>query len=109
MPELRVTAALIVLSSLLAWAPGLHADADFRDPTRPWQAPVYGDVAAPRFELNAIFSSSRRHIAIVNGQRVTVGSEVDGATVTAISKHAVTLEIDGAERTLAVRGAVTKQ
>ena len=77
---------------------------DFRDPTRPYRPPVaVKPPVAKSFVVNAIFVSSRRQIAVINGQRVAVGDLVDGATVTRIEKHAITLDADGREVTATLK------
>ncbi len=77
---------------------------DFRDPTRPYSPPITAKAAvAKSFVVNAIFVSSRRQIAVINGQRVAVGDVVDGATVTRIEKHAITLDADGRELTATLK------
>ncbi len=77
---------------------------DFRDPTRPYSPPVVARAAvAKSFVVNAIFVSSRRQIAVINGQRVAVGDVVDGATVTRIEKHAITLDANGREVTASLK------
>lgn len=49
----------------------------------------------PEFRLNAIIYTSVRPSAIVNGQTVIVGDQIDGATILRIAPTAVTLEING--------------
>ena len=74
---------------------------ELADPMRPsglQSAPTGEDapekaVGVPR--VQAILREGRRHSAIVNGQRVRVGDEVEGATVTAISASSVTVSIEG--------------
>lgn len=84
----------LLLILLLAASAGAT---EFRDPTRPWQQPVERQTVQPSrsFVVNAIFVSSRRRLAIVDGVRVRVGDSVRGAVVTDISKDQVTLEIAG--------------
>jgi hypothetical protein len=45
----------------------------------------------------AIFISETRRIAVLNGQRVTEGDEVDGAVVVKILKDSLQLRIRGRE------------
>jgi len=79
------------------------ADELFRDPTRPYTArPTYASVPS-QFKVNAIIVSDDRRLAIVNGRRVSVGDAVGGATVTAITKHELTLDVGGETRTLRLR------
>jgi len=49
----------------------------------------------PNFRLNGIIYTANRPVAIVNGQTVFVGDWVGGATVTAIGRTNVTLQLDG--------------
>ena len=93
------------LLSLIALLVCVSAEArDFRDPTRPYAPPVPVKVAvAKSFVVNAIFVSSRRQIAVINGQRVTVGDVVDGATVSLIEKHAITLDANGLQLTASLK------
>jgi HD-like signal output (HDOD) protein len=55
------------------------------------------------FRINGIIFNSSQPSAIVNGQTVTVGDEVDGATVVSISRTTVTLQVDGARKTCVLR------
>lgn len=103
------TAFLLVLLVLLGAGGPAFADGGFRDPTRPYSAPEYSSVVKSHFEVNAIFFSDKRGIAIVNGRRVSVGSEVNGATVLTIRKNAVSLDVDGKEVVLTVRGGAARQ
>ncbi len=102
--ESRLSALLFVL--LIVKAGTGFAQETLRDPTRPYSAPVTVDVPPARFEVNAIINSDKRSLAIVNGRRVGIGDEIDGARVLAISKGEIVLEIDEQERTLTLkRGA----
>ncbi len=73
-------------------AGGMVATADLHDPTRPDTA-VAPPVSAPvtRFVVSAILISDDRRVAIVNGQSVTAGDRIGGATVQAIDAHTVAL------------------
>lgn len=94
MPE--ATRHLLVLGLLFASFPiSSLADDAFRDPTRPYTAAERRASAAPRFVVNAIIVSDDRRVAIVNGRRVSVGSSLGGATVIAIDKHQLILDIGG--------------
>ncbi len=59
--------------------------------------------APPVFRLNGIIYTSVNPSAIVNGQRVTLGDRVDGATVVGIGPTTVTLQINGQRRTCVLR------
>jgi MSHA biogenesis protein MshK len=79
---------------LLASAPGLAAE-PLRDPTRPYTPAERARESTPRFVVNAIIVSPERRVAILNGRRLTVGDSLDGATVIAIEKDQLVLEIGG--------------
>jgi HD-like signal output (HDOD) protein len=53
----------------------------------------------PDFRLNGIIYTSVRPSAIINGETVNVGDHVDGATVVAIGRTTVTLQINGHRKT----------
>lgn len=105
--ELR-TYPLLLMLAMSASGTGF-AQEIFRDPTRPYSAPITLDVAPVRFQVNAIINSDKRRLAIVNGRRVGVGDEIDGATVLSISKNEIVLQVDDQETTLTLnRGARTQ-
>lgn len=85
------------------------AEDSFRDPTRPYSAPEYSGVVQPNFEVHAIFFSDKRSVAIVNGKRVTVGNDLNDAKVLAITRNSVTLDLDGEQVVLTVRGRADRQ
>lgn len=92
----KSTRHLAAIALALTSAPTLClADQPFRDPTRPYTATERGAASSPRFVVNAIIVSAERRVAIVNGRRVGVGSSFDGATVIAIEKDQLILEIGG--------------
>ena len=94
--------SILTLAVVLLVTPILaNAQETLRDPTRPWSArsvaPV-GTVTATGvtgFRVTAIFTSDKRRIAIVNGQRVSEGDRVDGATVVEILVDALRLNYQG--------------
>ncbi len=94
--------SILTMSAVLLSGPLLADDAELlRDPTRPWSArsvaPV-GTVTATGvtgFRVTAIFTSEKRRIAVVNGQRVGEGDLVDGATVVEILADALRLNFQG--------------
>ncbi len=94
--------SILSLAVVLLVVPKLaNAQETLRDPTRPWSArsvaPV-GTVTATGvtgFRVTAIFTSDRRRIAVVNGQRVTEGDRVDGATVVEILADDLRLDLNG--------------
>jgi len=57
----------------------------------------------PDFRLQGIIYSSTSPSAIVNGQRVSAGDQVDGATVAGIGRTTVTLLIKGERKTFQLR------
>ncbi len=94
---------LTVLVALL-FAPLLASGQELlRDPTRPSSAkPVAATAtgtgtatAVTGFRVTAIFTSEKRRIAVVNGQRVGEGDLVDGATVVEILADALRLNFEG--------------
>ncbi len=74
-----------------------------RDPTRPYAAKLVTTTATGTgtatgvtgFSVTAIFTSEKRRIAVVNGQRVGEGDLVDGATVVEILADALRLNFQG--------------
>lgn len=98
MPELRRCALLALMLTLVA-APAM-ADELFRDPMRPYTARTAYQSGPTRLKVNAIIVSDERRLAIVNGRRVGLGDTIGGATVTAISKQELTLDIGGKQKTL---------
>ncbi len=69
----------------------------------PTPSPAPKEKALREFRLNGIIYMSARPAAIVNGQTVSIGDEVDGATVVGIERTAVTLRIDGKRKILPLR------
>ena len=55
--------------------------------------------AQPEFRLQGIIYTSVRPSAMVNGQTVNVGDQIDGATVVAIGRTTVILQINGQRKT----------
>jgi HD-like signal output (HDOD) protein/CheY-like chemotaxis protein len=68
------------------------------DPVMPPSAPP-----APEFRLSGIFYTPPRPSAILNGETVFVGDQVNGARVLTIGQTAVTLQVDGQRKTLTLR------
>ncbi len=79
-----------------------------RDPTRPSSAKPVATTgtgtatAVSGFRVTAIFTSEKRRIAVVNGQRVGEGDLVDGATVVEILADALRLNFEGKAMTTRV-------
>lgn len=67
------------------------------------QASPAREKAQPEFRLNGIIYAVGRSAAIVNRQTVCVGDWVSGATVVAIDRTQVTLQINGQRKTLVLR------
>ena len=91
--------SILGVSAVLLFGPVLADDAELlRDPTRPWSARAVAAATrtpASSFRVTAIFTSDMRRIAVVNGQRVTEGDRVDGATVVEILVDALRLDLNG--------------
>lgn len=86
---------LTVMAALLL-CPLLTDGAELlRDPTRPYSVRSFVSDDAATFNVSAIFVSQKRRVAIVNGQRVTEGDQVNGATVVEIRKDGIRLNLDG--------------
>ena len=106
MPESRVVLALI---GLLLTGAGVDAASEvLRDPTRPYTGSEVIAAAPPRFAVNAIIVSDARRIAIVNGKRVAIGGQVNGATVIAIEKTELVLDVDGRKIRLGLHGGMPR-
>lgn len=94
----RYSILTVVAVSLVA---PMLADAQetLRDPTRPYSArsvaSTTGGGVRSSFRVTAIFTSDMRRIAIVNGQRVSEGDQVDGATVVEILTDSCRLDLLG--------------
>ncbi len=99
----------------LGWAPTTSPSGRATSPAVPiWPAPVDGAAHAPadgqgrespspQFKLGGILRSAGTARAVVNGQMVVVGDEIDGAQVVSISRSQVVLEKDGSQIVLRVR------
>lgn len=77
-----------------------------RDPfvSRPTGVPSLSDPiqynttpAQPPFTLNGIIWVPEKPRALINGKRVTVGAEIDGAKVTAIGRKEVKIDFNGSQ------------
>ncbi len=94
--------SILTLAVVLLVAPILaNAQETLRDPTRPWSARTVAPVGTVTstgvtgFRVTAIFTSDRRRVAVVNGQRVSEGDTVDGATVVEILTDDLRLDLNG--------------
>ena len=91
---------MLTVSAILLLGPLLTDGAEvLRDPTRPYSARPSVPAKTAMFKVSAIFVSQQRRVAIVNGQRVIEGDQVDGATVVEILKGSLRLRIHGKEIT----------
>jgi hypothetical protein len=61
------------------------------------------DPPEPAFKLQGIYYRMKNPTALINGQTLLVGEEVDGAKVLAIERYAVNLLIDGQTNILMIR------
>jgi hypothetical protein len=102
----NLTVVALLLTSVASECLG---DEFLRDPTRPYTVSERAAIAAPRFVVNAIIVSPERRVAIVNGRRVGVGASVDNATVIAIEKNELVLEIGGKQQTVRLRNGASRQ
>ena len=84
-----------------------RAEEPLRDPTRPYSAAKDARAASPRFVINAIIISPKRRVAIVNGRRVAVGGSIAGATVVAIEKDQLILDVGGERITAGLNDETT--
>ena len=101
---MRSRYSILIVSGVLLFGPLLTDGAELlRDPTRPYSGkPVVVPAKAARaamFSVTAILVSEKRRVAIVNGQQVSEGDQVDGATVVEILAHSLRLNLRGKEFT----------
>ncbi len=98
---MRSRCSTLTVSAVLLFGPLLTDGAELlRDPTRPYSAtPVVMPARAAAFSVSAILVSQKRRVAIVNGQRVSEGDQVDGATVLEILADGLRLNLHGKEFT----------
>lgn len=111
--------------ALLFCLPGLDLSADvidgeeLVDPTRPIFSrnmletdglvlDLIRNVVPSSYEVTFVRAGDKLSIAIVNGQRVTVGDAIGGATVVSIDRGGVTLLIDEQETRVSLYGASIK-
>jgi hypothetical protein len=89
------------MATVLLFGPLLaNAEETLRDPTRPFSArsvvaSTGGGAVISSFKVTAIFTSDMRRVAVVNGQRVGEGDQVDGATVVEILADRLRLDHRG--------------
>lgn len=100
MPE-STTIALLLIAGLLG-AVHVHAANPGADPMRPDTLRSVSNPQAAQFRVNAVIVSDERRIAIVNGNRVRVGDSINQATIIAITKGEVVIDVNGIKQTLRV-------
>ena len=113
------------LLGLLLCLPGMDLLADvidgeeFVDPTRPifsrnsleaddFVLDLIRDVLPSSYEVTFVRAGNKSSLAIVNGQRVTVGDEIGGATVVSIDRGGVTLLVEEQETRVNLYGGSIK-
>lgn len=83
---------------LLLAAAAAAAQQGLGDPTKPTSlaAPEPAQVeSGPRWRLQSTLVADSRRLAVINGRTVSVGEQVDGATLRDVRREGVTLEIEG--------------
>jgi hypothetical protein len=88
---------------------GADTLADLPDPTRPSGFSGGGPVARDGFTLYSTRVSARERVAVINGRRVGVGDEIQGATVNDIQAFQVTLRRGGRDITLRLTPPLAKE
>ncbi len=95
---MRSRYSMLIVSGVLLFGPLPTGGAELlRDPTRPYSGKPVVVVSArdTSFRVTAIFISEKRRVAIVNGQRVSEGDRVDGASVVEILANSLKLNLRG--------------
>ena len=95
-------------------SPAVRSQADqpapLEDPMRPSGLPAPAEAGTPgkappaELRLQAIKREGRHHLAVINGQIVRVGDEVDGIKITAISAGSVMINVEGKSSVLKLLG-----
>ena len=73
------------------------------------QVPTLTEPISARFRLEGVVLSGRTKLAVVNGAIIEVGQRIDGATVTAITKGSITIEVDGRTYRIPLRAGAGKR
>lgn len=87
-----------LLAAALPIAVATASDLPLRDPTAPYKAPrpsAARRAAAQRYVLSAVLVSTKRRVAIINGQPCMQGDRVDGAEIIGIEAKQVRLRRAG--------------
>ncbi len=95
---MRSRYSMLIVSGVLLFGPLPTDGAELlRDPTRPYSGTPVVVVSArdTSVRITAIFISEKRRVAIVNGQHVSEGDRVDGATVVEILANSLRLNLRG--------------
>ena len=95
---MRSYISILSVSAILLLGPLQTDGAELlRDPTRPYSARAVVPSSVGSFVVSAIFVSKDRRVAIVNGQRVIEGDQIDGATVIEILADSLRINFHGKE------------
>ncbi|MCP4597297.1 hypothetical protein [Neptuniibacter sp.] len=93
----KLALVLIMMTGGFAQAGSLPSD-----PTQPAQGVVSYTVEAKdkvqEYKVNSLITGKKQRVAVVNGQRVHVGDEVNGATVLEINSKGVRINIRGEQK-----------
>ena len=101
-----IIAGLVVATPL--WAN--DALDNLADPTRPSsRGAVVTGVSQGGLLLQSTLVSPRQRVAVINGQRLVVGDQVQGATVTDIQSFQVTLKRAGRDIALRLNPPLAKE
>jgi hypothetical protein len=92
-----------LLASEPATAPASQVTAQETVTNAPSASLPAKEIPPPDFRLSGIIYSVGRPSAIVNGETVYVGDEVNGATIIKIRQTTVTLRINGQSKTYTLR------
>ena len=102
------TFALTVSVQALAANEGGDNQEKLRDPTMPLAYKVVS-TTQKSLVLQAVFRSTERVTAIVNGKTVVAGSVVDDATIVAVHDKSVTYRRNGQTRVVQLRPSIVKK
>lgn len=94
-------AIVLLLAGGSSWAD--ENSIQLRDPTRPLSYKTAATKTGPQLVLQAILQRNSGWEAIVSGERVSVGSAVQGARIETISEQKVVYSYKGSRKTLQLR------